>query len=245
MPHPYDLVDRIGTGATLGLIVLQTDETLEQEFRQIFTARDVAFYTARVPSGADVTTETLGAMEFEIPQAAALLPPSLSYDSVAYCCTSGATVIGPDTVSQLVQGACDVAHVTNPLTAVIAALNALKVKRLGLLTPYIESVTAPMRDALCQHGFTVTNCVSFEEAEEAKVARIAPDSIAQAALVAGQGDVDAVFLSCTNLRTLDVIDDIEATLGKPVISSNQALAWHMAQLSGIAPDLPVGRLMRG
>ena len=66
--------------------------------------------------------------------------------------------------------------------------------------------------------------------------------LAHAAL--GRGEVDAVFLSCTNLRTLDVIDEIEAELGLPVVSSNQALAWHMAQLTQISPDHAFGRLMR-
>ena len=60
------------------------------------------------------------------------------------------------------------------------------------------------------------------------MARIAPASIHSAALAVGQSEeVDAVFLSCTNLRTLDIIDDLEAVLQKPVLSSNQALAWDM------------------
>lgn len=63
MGWPYALTDRIGSRATLGLIVLQSDETIEQEFRRIFRAGDVALYVSRVPSGAKVTTDTLGAMK--------------------------------------------------------------------------------------------------------------------------------------------------------------------------------------
>jgi len=71
------------------------------------------------------------------------------------------------------------------------------------------------------------------------VARIAPDSIMAAARQAARG-ADAVFLSCTNLRTLDVIDALEAELGIPVLSSNQVLAWHMAQATGapLTADAP-------
>ena len=245
MAQPYSMTDRIGTRATLGLIVLQTDETLEQEFRQVFTAQDIAIYTSRVPSGADVTTETLAAMAQEIPAAARLLPPSLDYDAIAYCCTSGATVIGPDRVADLVASGAKVRAVTNPITAVIAALRSLKATRIGMVTPYIESVTAPMRDKLIAEGFAVDHCVSFEEAEEAKVTRIDAQSVFDAAVAAGSGDADTVFLGCTNLRTFDVIARIEDALGKPVISSNQALAWHLAQLAGTAPDVAVGALMRG
>jgi maleate isomerase len=78
----------------------------------------------------------------------------------------------------------------------------------------------------------VASSASFDEVEEARVARIDPASIRDAALHVGRGDVDAVFLSCTNLRTLDILDAVEAEIGKPVISSNQALAWHMAHLAG-------------
>lgn len=242
MKASYTLADRIGARATIGLIVLQTDETLESEFRRYFTATDVAFYVSRVSSGADVTPETLAAMADAIPQAAALLPPSLNYDVVGYGCTSGATVIGPERVADLVHGATETRAVTDPLSAVKAALTHLQARRIGMLTPYIESVTAPMRTALQSSGFEVARLVSFEEAEEAKVARIDGASITSA--VSNMAEVDAVFLSCTNLRTFDVIEEIEAISGVPVISSNQALAWHLARLSGTIPDVSVGRLMK-
>jgi maleate isomerase len=240
----YRLTDRIGSRATLGLIVLQTDETLEQDFRRMFTAPDVALYVSRVPSGAEVTPGTLAAMADELPRAAGLLPPSLGYDAVGYGCTSGATVIGPDRVAELVRGAAAVREVTNPLSAVMAGFGALGVRRIGMVTPYIQSVTAPLRAALEARGIEVVRCVSFEEAEEARVARIDPASIREAAIAAGQGNAGAVFVSCTNLRTLDVIEGIEAELGRPVISSNQALGWHMARLAGTACDGRFGRLMR-
>ena len=171
-----------------------------------------------------------------------MLPPTLDYGAVGYGCTSGATVIGPDRVAALVSGAADVAAVSNPLSAVLAGLQALGARRVGVVTPYIESVTAPLCNALEANGFSVAATVSFEEAVEAKVARIDPGSIREAAGVAGRAEVDAVFLSCTNLRTLDIIDALEAETGIPVISSNQALAWHMARLAGITDALGPGKL---
>ncbi len=245
MAMSYTLTDRIGSRAALGLIVLQSDETIEQDFRRIFRARDIALYTSRVPSGAEVTTDSLGAMAAELPRAAALLPPSLDYDAIGYACTSGATVIGPDRVAALIGGACKAKAVTNPLSATLAAFGALGARRIGMVSPYIASVSDPLRKALRAGGITVSASVSFDEIEEARVARINPASIRDAALAVGHGDVDAVFLSCTNLRTLDILDGLEARLGKPVISSNQALAWHMAQLAGLGPcDGRFGRLMK-
>ena len=85
----------------------------------------------------------------------------------------------------------------------------------------------------------------FDEGIEARVARIAPQSIIDAAVdLAAEGGIDALFLSCTNLRTLDVIAPIEAATGLPVLSSNLVLAWDMARKAGIALRGDWGRLSR-
>jgi maleate isomerase len=129
---------------------------------------------------------------------------------------------------------------------VAAACKALGARRIGLISPYIADVSAALRQALTNCGLTVQSFASFNEKTEARVARIDPASILSAALRIGADPaVDVVFLSCTNLRTLDIIAQAEAKLGKPVISSNQALAWHMAALSGLPPlDAKYGRLMQ-
>ena len=245
MALSYRLADPIGTAATLGLIVLQSDETLEAEFRQIFPQSDVATYVSRVPSAAEVTADTLAQMEAELPRAAGLLPPSVEFDVVGYGCTSGATVIGPEAVHGLVRGVVFTRAVTEPLSAVCAAIAALGVRRIGVVSPYIAEVSAPLIAALEASGVSVTASVSFDEMQEARVARIDPGSSLEAGLEVGaRDDVEAVFLSCTNLRTVGMLDELEARLGKPAISSNQALAWHMAQLAGVKPGRPIGRLMR-
>ena len=102
-----------------------------------------------------------------------------------------------------------------------------------MVSPYIESVSGKLRDRLETAGIHVTSFASFDESQEEKVVRIAPGSIVSAARqVAAEGSIDAVFLSCTNLRTLDVIDVTEAQLELPVLASNQVLAWHMLCLAG-------------
>ena len=80
---------------------------------------------------------------------------------------------------------------------------------------------------------------SWNETIDARVGRIAPASIREAALELGASTVvDAVFISCTNLKALSIIEELEAKLGKPVISSNQALGWHCLHLAGIEDQLP-------
>jgi len=231
---PYTLTDPIGSAATLGLIVLQVDETIEQDFRRLFAAPDIALYVSRIPSGAELTPDTIAQMAIDLPQAASLLPPAASFDVIGYACTSGTTLIGVDQVAQLVGGNATTQAVTNPLTATIAALTALNVTSVAIVSPYIASVALPICKAFLDAGFDVPATLSFGEEVEANVARIDPAAIHAAALEVGRTPgVEAVFLSCTNLRTLDIIDDLERQLGMPVISSNQALAWHMAQTASV------------
>jgi maleate isomerase len=231
---PYNLTGSIGRTATLGLVVLQVDETIEQDFRRLFVGPDIALYVSRIPSGAELNPETIGQMAVDLPYAVSLLPPAAGFDVIGYACTSGTTLIGVDKVAQLVQDHADTGAVTNPLTAAIAAFAALNVNAVAIVSPYIASIAAPIRDAFVEAGLQVPAVLSFDEEVEANVARIDPASIHAAALEIGQmPGVEAVFLSCTNLRTLDIIDDLEQQLGLPVVSSNQALAWHMAHIASV------------
>ncbi|MGJ8617895.1 MAG: maleate cis-trans isomerase family protein [Sulfitobacter sp.] len=238
-PFDYTLEGPIGTRATLALVVLQSDETIEHDFRRIFAAPDISLYVTRVPSGLDVTTDTLATMSAALPAAARLLPTALKYDVVGYGCTSGTAVIGPDKIAEQIKAGCDAAQVTEPLSALVAICRDRGISRIAFLSPYIESVSATLREALNARGIETPVFGSFDEGEETKVAKISQQSLYDAALALGTSDeVDAVFMSCTNLRTLDVIPRIEATLGKPVFSSNQVLAWHMAKLAGVALTQP-------
>ncbi len=230
---PYDLQE--DTAPRLGLVVLQVDETIEQDFRHLFPPHAARLHISRVPSGVELTPDTIAAMETTLPAAAGLLPPATGFDVVGYGCTSGTTLIGADRVRALVAGASNTRAVTDPLTAALAACRALGLTRVGIVSPYIASVATPIRDAFTAGGLTVADALSFGEEVEARVARIAPSSIADAArALAHRGPLDGIFLSCTNLRTLAIIPPLEAELGIPVLSSNLVLGWHMAGLAGIS-----------
>lgn len=248
MSFGYSLTGPIGSRATLGLIALQADETIEHDFRRLLPTRDVALYVSRVPSGLEVTSDTLAEMSRDLPDAAGLFPRSVEFDVVGYGCTSGTSVIGAAQVAALVAQGCATRSVTEPLSAVVAACQHLGVSNLAFLSPYIAGVSDHLRQALALSGVNCAVFGSFDEAEEARVARIDPASIAKVAIELGEKDnADAVFLSCTNLRTLDILQEIEDRIGKPVVSSNQALIWDMARRSGIDLTVPsrMGRLLNG
>jgi maleate isomerase len=242
---PFVLDDGAAAVAALGLVVLQNDETLEPELRTIFNDCAGAIYHTRIASAEDVTPETLRAMERDLPRALALLPTVRPLDVVAYACTSGATLIGHDRVAEIISSVHPGCPNTNPITAVLAAGDHLGVRRLGLITPYVPDVSSAMRRLLEKNGLEITAFASFEQSQEAVVARISPKSVLEAICTVGRNDdVEAVFVSCTNLRTFEILDAGEARIGKPVISSNAALAWHMRRLAELGPpQVAPGRLL--
>lgn len=235
---PFELQE--ATGPALGLVVLQTDLRIESDFRRILPG-EARLFVSRVPSGTEVTPDTLGEMQDHLPAAAALLPPDESCDVVGYGCTSGTARIGSERIADLVRQGARAKAVTEPVSALVAACAELGLTRLALLSPYIEPVSRRLRDVLDGHGIETPVFGSFDEAEEIRVARIAPESIRRAAgQLARQGQVDGLFLSCTNLNTLDVIHPLQDETGLPVLSSNLVLGWHMCRLAGLDPVMDIG-----
>lgn len=227
----FDLDQGAGAGLRLGMIMLSTDETVEYEARAVLAGRDVNLMHARIPARADVTPMDLAAMAPEMTRTAALLPRGLG--AIAYACTSGATIIGSQEVARLIAVAHPGTAVSNPLSAVIAALHALGVRRIAMVTPYVAEVSEPMAACLGAAGIEVIHAVSFGQKEDWTVARITEESTRRAMLEAGRvAGVEAIFASCTNLRTFGVIAAVETELGLPVVTSNQALLWDMMRLAG-------------
>ena len=233
-----------GERARLGLLVLESDQTIEWEFRDLTHLPGVSVYHARLPNAVTITPDTLAAMERELPNAARLLPDYLGLTAIGYGCTSGATIIGESRVAQIFEATHPGVPSTNPLTAAKAAFAALGVTRLGLLTPYSPSVTEAMQARFDAAGFSVKVVGSFYEESDEVVGRLDAASILEGAISVGSSDdVDGVFISCTNLRAASVIPKAEQVLNKPVTASNQALAWHLLRLAGITDTNPAaGRL---
>ncbi|WP_417711981.1 hypothetical protein [Roseibium aggregatum] len=116
----------------------------------------------------------------------------------------------------------------------LAAFTQLGVSRITIVSPYVEEVSDALSRLLERNGATPARVGSFGQAQEAVVARISLRSVEEAiSEVRKDPEIEAVFASCTNLRTLPVIKTCERRLGKPVISSSLELAWHMMHLGGL------------
>ncbi len=236
----------LGPTAKIGLIVLQTDQTIEHEFRQLLNIDGVACYHSRIANAMAVTPQTLAQMTADLPVAASLLPSEFEFDAIGYACTSGATVIGEEAVAAAIQHHHLHAKVSNPLTACKTACDALGLTRIALLTPYTPEVTQALADNLHSSGIHIATTGYFNLEDDFTVGRVTSASILEAVLALGQNiDCDGVFVSCTSLRVAGIIAQAESILGKPVISSNQALAWHLLSLAGVAPPAThFGRLFQ-
>ena len=234
-----------GSRASLGLIVLQNDETIEGEFRRMLSGLEgVALHCSRIACAAEISAESLSAMRADLPRAASLLPSGLA--AAGYACTSGATILGEAEVARLVRRGCSAARTSNPLSAAKAAFGALGVRRLAFVTPYAPEVSAAMRGEFERTGMEIAGFCSFEERDDRVVARISPESCLEAIVSAARVEsCEGVFIACTNLRALGALARAEEILGVPVVSSNQALAWHLLRLAGIDDSLEgFGRLFK-
>lgn len=240
---PFELADP-GIRHRIGLIELATAETAERDFHAMLPP-GALFHTARVLNENPVTMENLRAHRGLIAEAAAQLVPGVPLDVVCYDCTSGTIASGYDGIAAEVHKVLPGIPVVTPVTAAIAALELFGAKRISVLTPYPEEVNTATGLYLAEHGLEVLNVASFEIQSDVDMARLTPDSIRRAAVEVCAEDADALFISCTALRAAEVIDAIEAEIGKPVVSSVQAEFWQSLRLAGFEGSIEgYGKLFR-
>ena len=229
----------------IGLITLSNDYVTERDFINMRPCDDVVIYTSRVPNTPQCTVETLSEMAPHITTAAALLVPEGRLDVIAYSCTSGTAVMGFEKVRSLIQAARPGIACTTPITASLEALSRFGANRIAVLTPYIDEVNSDIARYLEANGKTISAFTSFKFVDNESMARLTSESIYQAALEADRDDADALFISCTAIRAVDVIEQIERALGKPVVTAVQAMFWQSLRLAGFSDAVADhGRLLR-
>ena len=228
----------------IGFLALATDYNSEQDLRHILP-KGTQLFTNRVANANPMTLENLRAMAPDITRAAAGLLPGFGVDAVIYGCTSGTAAIGEANVEAAVRAAQPDLPVTNPIKAVCAAFNALGGDRIAVLTPYLDEINQELAAELTKRGFTVTAIGGFDMDDDIKATMIPEEVLFEAALEADAPDAEILFISCTALRAAGLVERLEARLGKAVVTSNQALAWHVMRLMGQTLQWEgYGRLMR-
>jgi len=220
--------------AAIGLLTLSNDLAIEPEVNYFLETEGVALYANRLPMDENATLSTLKMMEPHITTCAAGLQPLGNLDVVAYGCTAGSMVIGPRMVAKCINKALPGAKTTNPISAVCEALKSLSCRRIAVLTPYIDDINKQVAVHLEQEGFKLVSKDSFEVLESLRMSLISPESILEAGKKIGLNDkAEALFISCTAMFVSPIREKLEDIIGKPVITSNQAIAWHSLRLAGI------------
>ena len=224
-------LDSVAPLGRIGLIALATDFNSEQDLRRMYPD-GVEVFTNRVLNANPVTLQNLRNMASDISRAAGGILPGFNLDAMIYGCTSGTVANGAKNIEQLVQKSCPGVPVTNPVSAALAAFAHLGAKRISILTPYTEEVNLEMAAYFADHGIDVINIAGFGYQSDIDMTGIPPQEIAQAATKVCDDSADLLFISCTAIRASLVIETIEQTISKPVVSSNQALVWHSLKLIG-------------
>ena len=144
---------------------------------------------------------------------------------VAYACTSGSFVdgvAGERALVDVMAGAGAPASLTTA-GALVSAFTALDVRRIALVSPYVDDLTGRLERFLAAHGVATVSRVGLGLLGQ--IWRVSYSEIVRAVREVDHPDAEAVFVSCTNLATYDVIAGLESDLGKPVLTANQVTMW--------------------
>ena len=223
--------------AKIGFVLLATEQTIEDDVMKLRPdGVGVHFTRAAIPDS--ITTASLAAQIDLLADCAATLLPDGSLDVICYACTSGSLVMGEARVHEELNKGAPKAKATSLIRGVIRALKQVNAGKIVVATPYLDEINAQEVDYLEQAGFEVLAISGLNLEKDSDMVRVTPDFIARFAASIDRADADAVFISCGALRSLDVVEQIEQNLGKPVICSNQAMIWDCLRLAGIDDRIP-------
>ncbi|QDY70096.1 aspartate/glutamate racemase family protein [Qingshengfaniella alkalisoli] len=225
-----------------GLIALSTDLTIEGDARRVLPD-DVALHVNRIEFANPTTPENLAAMAPRLTQAASLVVPDQPLAAIGFGCTSGSAVIGDAEMDHAVAVARPGVPLVTPARAARQAFDELGARRIAVMTPYLPETTAALNGYFESHGVNVVRAHCLGIGSDQIMGRITYDSIVEAAVSADVPEADAVFLSCTSLPAMPVIERIEARIGKPVLSSNQVTFWAMLRAAGLTARPGYGCLL--
>ena len=234
-----------GRRARMALMVPSPNTVAETEFWRMAPS-GVTVHTARMPFFGERFDEPFAAMERDVPRVLEEVA-SAEPDVIAYGCTASSAK--PDALAyESALGERAGRPTVTAAASLVRALRHLGASRIALVTPYPQSTNDKERDFFARHGITVVSdrsiIVDPAQMHFRHMSRVPGERLATEALDLGAGnDVEAVVLSCCDMATLDVIEAVEARLGKPVATSTQALFWSALRAAGIDEPRPGAGLL--
>lgn len=235
----------LGPEASQGIgIVVPYDMSLDRELWR-WTPPEASLYLTRTPDELlPVTMEMVEKIaDTQLIRSTAQSLRAIKAECFAYACTSGSFVRGLAAEHEIVEalksaGAPDAVTTSG---AIVEALNHLNVRRLAIATPYDEPITARFESFLAEAGFSVVGTGNLNLRLDIRV--VPYNRTAELIRDVNKAEAEAVVIACTNLPTYDLIQPMEADIGKPVISANQATMWAALNRCGLTAVGPGQRLL--
>lgn len=213
-----------GWRGRIGLIIPSSNTTMEEEFKKLLPY-GISLHTARIPLR-KATPKELIEMERYLGEASRRVADA-DVDIIVFGCTTGSLVKGYGYDQELTNemtGETGIPSITTS-TAVTMALQELRINRMCIATPYIEDLNIAEKKFFEDNGFEVVNIGGLGIIENIEIGKLYPSRAYELAKTVYRPGCEGVFISCTNFRTIEIIDSLEKDLGKPVISSNQVSIW--------------------
>ena len=236
---------KIKINPKIGLLALSTDLTIERDFQSIYQKLPLDLFVNRIHNENPLTKDNLLKMYDQIESVTEKILPGKKINTVAYGCTSGTIAIGEDKVEQKVQQAKPGCYVTTPITSAIKAFQKMKIKNIAVFTPYPESVNQTIYEYFLKKNINVLSFGTFNLDLDSDFANIDPKYLSQILAKLDVSGADALFISCTALPALEILEEVEKKIRKPVFSSNQTLIWDTIRSVGYkSPVKGYGKLLR-
>ncbi|MGI9500568.1 MAG: maleate cis-trans isomerase family protein [Geminicoccaceae bacterium] len=228
----------------IGLLALANDRVIERDMVMMRPDDDVLIYTARTAFDGDCTLANLRRMSSALTGTAALINPGAPLDAIMFGCTSGTVALGVGHVQASIASARPGVPCIDPISAAVQAFGALNARRISVLAPYVDDVLQPIVTAMSAQGIETVKRHHLDILKSDDISRVTPQSILRSAFLADCPEAEALFIACTDFRSLEVVEAVEAKIGKPVVTSNQALFWSSLQAAGQPISLAgFGRLL--
>jgi len=228
----------------VGLVALSTDQTIEGDFNNICKNLPLDIFINRIHNQNPLTKENLLKMENDLESVANKILPDEKINTIAYGCTSGTIAIGEDKVKEKILLAKPGCYVTTPVTSAIKAFKQMNIKKIALFTPYPDAVNKTILEYFTKKNIEVSSFASLNLNLDSEFANVDPNYILEISSKLETKNADALFISCTALPVLNILDKLEQTIKKPVLSSNQTLIWDTIRSIGYkSPIKEYGKLL--
>jgi len=232
-----------GSRARIGMLLPSGNQAAEPQFHAMLPP-GVSLHTTRLKLVGSSEADLL-AMAEHVEEAAELVADA-GADLVVFHCTAVST-FSADLEKSIKARAARASgkRVTATSEALVAALRALGAKRIVMVSPYVKPINEREAAFLRGFGFEVLDLAGLDCPTAAAMMAVTPERWKSFALEHRDERADAYLISCTTVRSADVIEELELELGRPVLTSNTAAAWHCLRTLGITDRIEgFGGLLR-